>query len=154
MTDSSVLKNKLIPEQKRLLKSLPLFLQKSQTRVERIDLSTKWLNTWKITTDKCILISFFFYEIQEMKAKTKEFELSGSSLWPCVWSILGHTGIRCWLQNWAPSEWPGLLGASWGGWILKRENKINCYILYPLHYTQNTLQINILKQQIIMVKYI
>lgn len=80
MTDSSVLKNKLIPEQKRLPKSLPLFLQKSQTRVERIDLSTKWLNTWKRTTDKCILISFYFYEIQEMKAKTKEFEYSDSSL--------------------------------------------------------------------------
>lgn len=41
MTDSSVLKKKLSSEQKRLLKLLPLFLQKYQTRVERIELLTK-----------------------------------------------------------------------------------------------------------------
>lgn len=60
------------------------------------------------------------------------------------WYTLLAAELSAFWMTWAS-------GSQLGG-CLKSEKKVNCYLLYPLHYTQNTLQINILKQQIIMVK--
>lgn len=87
----------------------------SQTRVERIDLSTKWLNTQKRTPDKRIFVSFYFYEIKEMRTKTKEFELFDSSYLVCdpfsaILVYIVRCRIECLLNDlgfWEPAEGGG-----------------------------------------------
>lgn len=75
-TDFSALKNKYSSEQKTLLKSLPPCFQLTNYRVERTDLSTKWLTAQKRITDKNIFTSFYFYDIQQVKTLKKVGELT------------------------------------------------------------------------------
>lgn len=141
MTDYSVPKNKLSSEQKRLLKLLLLFLQKSQTRVEGIDLSTKQLYTWKRTTDKRIFISFYFKYKKWKKPKQTIGVFWQLTLTLCVihsrpyWYTLLAAELRAFWMTWAS-------GSQLGG-ILKKENKVNCcilfYIVYILYITPTSL---------------
>lgn len=85
-------------------------------------------------------IYYFFLLLWNTRNETKPKQLAffESSLSPCVWSTLGRTGTRCLLQNWAPSEWPGLLEASWGA-FQRRKTKLTA--MYYTHFiTPKTLR--------------